>query len=884
MKQILKVVLCLAVTLAATIFTTEARVTLPRLVSDGMVLQRDTPLKIWGWADTGETVKLTFQNKTYSVRADRRGEWSVTLPAMPAGGPYTMTVGGNRSEDEIVLRDILLGDVWMCSGQSNMETFVYRVMDLYTDEIEAFDYPNIRYFRVQTRTAFGRQEADVAGEWVPATADRIANLSVLALFFAREMYELNGVPVGLIHNAVGGTPIEAWMSPEYMQKYPRPWAQVEMFSRPGYLDSLDAAPAAASGVPRPRSNPMDEGDPGVGRWFRPEIDDSEWGTMSLPGYWSEKGVERVPGTVWFRREVTLTAEQAAARNATLRMGTIIDADSTWVNGTFVGNVTYQYPPRVYPVPAGVLREGRNVIATRVTSNSGGGGFVEQKPYKLFIGREPWGQRIDRIEGPAPAGPGWEIDLSGDWKYRVGAQIPPAPRTGGNAAGRGNFAPRPNNNSPTGLYNGVVAPVRNYALRGFLWYQGESNTGRAAEYGDMMADLIEGWRGEWNDPLKPFLYVQLPNMMEGSGFHPENDSSGWAEMRDVQRQALRIPNTGMATILDVGEWNDIHPMDKKTVARRLALEARRVVFGQKGVSGTGPLFERMIVENDAAIVDFLCLGADIYPNLRLGGFEIAGADGRYRPARAVVLRGNTVKVWNPDVTRPVAVRYAWAGDPVDANLRDRDGIPASTFEARTVLTRDRIGRHDGFDYELWHQRGDVSMTLGRQGAFECSWKDSHNVLFRTGKKFLPVLPIDSVGEISLDYGCDYRPDGNSYLCVYGWSVDPLVEFYVVESWGNWRPPGGRSKGTVTIDGGTYDLYETTRVEMPSIQGTKTFKQYWSVRTDRRTEGTVPVSRHIEEWAKKGMKLGGLYEVSLCVEGYESSGQANVWLHRLNIAEN
>ncbi|MDR2883123.1 MAG: beta galactosidase jelly roll domain-containing protein [Alistipes sp.] len=670
MKQLFKVAFCLAVTLAATIFTSEARVTLPRLVSDGMVLQRDTPLKVWGWADTGETVKLTFQNKTYSTRTGRGGEWSISLPALSPGGPYTLTVAGNRSGgEEIVLHDVMVGDVWMCSGQSNMETFVYRVMDLYADEIRAFNYPNIRYFRVQTRTAFGRQEADVAGEWVPAVADRISNLSVLALFFAREMYEHNGVPVGLIHNAVGGTPIEAWMSPEYMQKYPAPWAQVEMFSRPGYLDSLNAA--AANAAPRPRLNPMNDNDPGVGRWFRPDIDDSDWGTMSLPGYWSEKGLERVPGTMWFRREVTLTAEQAVARNATLRMGTIVDSDSTWVNGTFVGNITYQYPPRVYPVPAGVLREGRNVIATRVTSNSGNGGFVEQKPYKLFVGRDPWGQQIDRIGDPAPAGPGWEIDLSGDWKYRVGAQIPRTTGGAGTGAGRGNFAPRPSNNSPTGLYNGVVAPVRNYALRGFLWYQGESNAGRAAEYRNMMADLIEGWRREWNDPQKPFLYVQLPNMLDGNG---------WAEMRDVQRQTLRIPATGMATTLGAGEWNDIHPMNKKDVAHRLALEARRVVFGEQGVGGTGPLFESMRVEDGAAIVEFLCVGADIYPNVRLGGFEIAGADGNYRPARAVVLRGNTVKVWNPAVTAPVRVRYAWAGDPVEANLRDRDGIPASTFEA------------------------------------------------------------------------------------------------------------------------------------------------------------------------------------------------------------
>jgi sialate O-acetylesterase len=857
-SRILKFAVALAATLAAASSSLEAKVKLPALVGNGMVLQRDTPLRIWGWADRGEKVDLKFQNKTYSVRADRAGEWSVTLPPLSPGGPFEMTVG------DITLRDVMVGDVWLCSGQSNMETFVYRVMDHSAKEIQSFDYPDIRYYRVPTRYVFGEQLTDLSGgEWVAATNDKIAEFSALALFFAREAYDLYGVPVGLIHNAVGGSPIEAWMSPEYIRKYPGPRAQVDLFSRPGYVDSLRRAQAPAS-AGRPRTNPMNDNDPGVGKWQKPDLDDSDWETMSLPGYWYEKGVEARPGTMWFRREVTLTAAQAAGE-ATLRMGTIIDSDSTWVNGTFVGNVTYQYPPRIYTFPAGVLKEGRNVIATRVTSNSGRGGFVEEKPYQLIVGRKggPWG------EG------GEVIDLAGDWKFRPGAQIAPQPRPQGGQgqAQARNRTPMPNQNSPTGLYNGVMAPLRNYAIKGFLWYQGESNAGRAAEYRDMITDLIEGWRKDWNDPAKPFLFVQLPGML---------DAGGWPELRDVQRQTLRLPATGMATTLDVGEWNDIHPQNKKTVAERLFREARRVAYGEKGVSGSGPLFENMTIEGGAAILTFRCEGSDIDPNLRLGGFEIASADGKYVPARAVVLHGNTVKVWSSAVPKPASVRYAWAGDPVGANLRDRDGTPASTFEATTVITADRTGNHDGYDYELWHQRGDVSMTLGPKGTFECAWQNSHNALFRTGKKFYPVQKLDPATTITLDYGCDYRPDGNSYLCVYGWSVDPLVEFYVVESWGNWRPPGARSKkATVTIDGGTYDIYETTRVEMPSIQGTKTFQQYWSVRTDRRTEGTVSMDKHIAAWARQGMRLGSLYEVSLCVEGYESSGAATVYRHDLAI---
>ncbi len=872
MKQLFRILLCAAAVLAAGSATIEAKVRLPRLVSDGMVLQRDTPLNIHGWADPGERVEVVFQDKKFSIRANRQGEWSVGLGSFPAGGPFTMRVG------DVELSDVMVGEVWLCSGQSNMELPISRVEDLYADRIPDFNYPHIRYFRVPMHYAFEGPEADIAGgEWKTATPENLSDFSALAFFYGKELHELYGVPVGLINNAIGGSPIEAWVSGETIKKYPHYLAAAEECARPGFIDSMRRADARRG---HERWLAIDEADPGVGVWNKAEFDDSDWGTVSLPGYWRTKGIDTKPGTVWFRREIELPAG-VEEQEAILRMGVIVDADSTWVNGTYVGNVTYQYPPRIYRVPAGVLREGRNVIATRVTTNSGNGGFVEQKPYKLIVGAEsaqiyqmvPADRLSPGVEAQVdkPSCAQIEIDLTGDWRYHIGAQPAPAPR------GRSITFQY----VPTGLYNGMLAPLKGFALRGFLWYQGESNVGRAAEYRDLMTDLIADWRRDWNNPEMPFIFAQLPGMMEGSGFHPENDQSGWAEFREAQRYTLRLPHTGMATTLDTGEWNDVHPLNKKTVAHRLALEARRVAYGESRVCGSGPLFENMTVENGSAILSFRCIGSDIDTNLRLGGFTIAGRDKKYVKASAVVLRGNIVRVWSDAVPDPVAVRYAWAGDPVGANLRDKDGIPASTFEAELFIDQDKGGIHDGYNWELWHQEGTVGMTLGEGGAFSCSWKDSHNVLFRTGKKFLPMLPLSEVGEISVEYGCDYRPDGNSYLCVYGWSVDPLIEFYIVESWGNWRPPGAKSKGTITVDGGTYDVYETTRVEMPSIQGTKTFKQYWSVRTDRKTEGTVSVSRHIAEWARRGMKLGDVYEVSLCVEGYESSGEADVYRHELII---
>uniref|UniRef100_S0DFN2 endo-1,4-beta-xylanase n=3 Tax=termite gut metagenome TaxID=433724 RepID=S0DFN2_9ZZZZ len=828
-----KLILCLMALFA--VVSVEAKVTLPRLVSDGMVLQRDEPLKIWGWASAGETVKVTFLDGSYKTKADRKGNWCVELPAHKAGGPYTMRVNG------IEIRDILIGDVWLCSGQSNMELTMDRVLDLYADEVADANYPFIRYFRVPMKYNFRNEEADLqGGRWETATPGNLPDLSAVAWFFAKELYDTYGVPIGLINTSIGGSPAEAWIGAGALKDYPHYLEAARESAAQGYIESVTKADQRAGEEWR---RTMDEKDPGVGVWNREDFDDSDWASISLPGYWADKGAGQVNGSVWFRKEIGLPAS-LAGKAATLRMGTIVDADSTFVNGTFVGTVSYQYPPRIYTIPAGVLKEGRNNITVRVTSNAGRGGFVEEKPYELIV------------EGDG-------IDLTGDWKYRVGAGMPPAaPQT---------FFQY----KPTGLYNGMIAPLKNYALKGFLWYQGESNAGKPNEYKGLMAALINDWRAKWNKPRMPFIYAQLPGFMKENKLPVE---SGWAELREAQRQTLEIPHTGMAVTIDAGEWNDIHPLNKKTVGERLALEARRVAYGESGIVSTGPMYESAIVEDGGIVLAFSSVGSGIYTNLDLAGFTIAGPDGRYVWANAAVVSGGKIRVWSDWVPEPVSVRYAWADNPVGANLRNKEGLPASPFRADVetgVITGNGTGTHGGYDWELWRDRGDVCMILKEGGAFECSWDNINNALFRTGKKFDATRTHDQLGDISLDYGCDYHPDGNSYLCVYGWSVDPLIEFYVVEAWGNWRPPGAESKGTVEIDGGTYDIYRTTRVEQPSIQGTTTFEQYWSVRTDKKTSGTVSVSEHIRAWEKMGMELGKIYEVAFCVEGYQSRGTADVY---------
>jgi sialate O-acetylesterase len=613
----------------------QAKVKLPHLISDGMVLQRDAPLKIWGWASPNEKIGIIFLDKSYNTKADKKGNWSIDLPPHNAGGSYTMQV------NDIEIKDILIGDVWLCSGQSNMELPVRRVMDLYADEVKQVNNPMIRQFRVPMHYDFRNEETDLqGGAWKPATQGNILDFSAAAYFFAKDLYDKYNVPVGIINTGIGGSPAEAWVSKEALNNYPHYLEATQACALPGYIDSVRNVESQNSNQWYTELNRKDAG---ISLWDKKDFDDSGWSLFSLPGYWADKGIGRVNGSLWFRKDMDIPSSMAG-KPGVLRLGCIVDADSAFINGTFVGTVTYQYPPRIYNIPAGVLKEGSNNITVRVISNSGRGGFVEEKPYKIIVDDN-------------------EIDLTGDWKYKVGAEMPPAgPQT---------FFQY----KPAGLYNGMIAPLKNYALKGFLWYQGESNAGKAKEYKNLLADLINDWRTKWNNPQMPFIYAQLPNFMKEN---KQASESGWAELREAQRQALKLPYTGMAVTIDAGEWNDIHPLNKKTVGERLALEAQRVAYGDNQVVSTGPVYESMEAEGNSIILTFSSVGSGIYTNLDLSGFAIAGSDKKYVWADAVALSHNKIKVWSNQVQNPVSVRYAWADNPVGANLKNKEGLPASPF--------------------------------------------------------------------------------------------------------------------------------------------------------------------------------------------------------------
>ncbi len=623
--------------------TALCQVRLPRLVSDGMVLQRDGNTKVWGRAAKGETVTINFDGRTYRAVTGTDGKWTVLLSELKAGGPHTMDISASN---QITLQNVLVGDVWVCSGQSNMQLWMGRVKYRYADVIAHADNPMIRQFVVPGRHDFQEPQDDVtSGRWVSANPESVLEFSAVGYFFAKALFEKYRVPIGLINASLGGSPAEAWLSEEALKAFPEHLDTAKRFRDSAYRTQIMEKDKAVSDAWYTRVQQLDRGlAKGQRPWYEPGCDTSEWATMNVPGYWADEGLGRVNGVVWFRKEINVPASMTG-KPARLWLGRIVDGDSTYVNGTLVGSVSYQYPPRIYDVPANLLREGKNVIVVRIVSNTGRGGFVLDKPYRLSAA-------------------GHTIDLKGQWRYKLGATMDPLPTK--------TFIEW----QPLGLYNGMIAPLTNYAIKGVIWYQGESNTGKPLEYRKLFPALIADWRAKWNQGDFPFLYVQLANFMEAKG---QPSESNWAELREAQLRTLAVPNTGMAVTIDLGEWNDVHPLNKEDVGKRLALAAQEIAYGDDDVVHSGPIYESMRSEGNKIILSFKHCGAGLVSRRgdELRHFAIAGADKKFLWAKARV-EGNEIVVWHEDVSQPVAVRYAWADNPEGANLYNKEGLPASPF--------------------------------------------------------------------------------------------------------------------------------------------------------------------------------------------------------------
>ncbi|MDT5270504.1 MAG: sialate O-acetylesterase [Acidobacteriota bacterium] len=632
-----------------------ADVRVPSIIGDNMVLQQGRKVRVWGWAEPGERVTLSFRGDKASATADARGRWEVFTEPHKAGGPFELTVAGRNT---LTFKNVLVGEVWVCSGQSNMEWSLANAQDG-AKESAAADYPSIHLFTVAKKTSPNPLE-DVEGRWVVTTPKEAASFSAVGYFFGRELYQRLKAPVGLIHTSWGGTPAEAWTSRDTLASVAVLKPMLDRYNRQLQdLPQLQREYETARVEWERQYVTQDPGNKGEPEGYaKPQHDLNGWKRMKLPQLWESAGLD-VDGVVWFRRELDVPAAWAG-KDLTLKLGAIDDFDTTYFNGERVGSTGPETPSawtaqRRYRVPGSLVHAGRNTVAVRVFDRVGGGGFGGG----------------EMSLAPADTASTSGVALDGEWSYMEEATVPSRQID----YSRQPQAPGPaNQNSPTVLYNAMLAPLFPYAIRGAIWYQGESNAGRAEQYRTLFPAMIRDWRAAWGLGDFPFYFVQLANWKARPA---DSIDSEWAELREAQTLTMRAaPNTGMAVVIDIGNPDDIHPRNKLDVGLRLARWALADTYGWE-MEKSGPLYDSYKVEGDRVRVRFTHAGGlKTRDGAAPTGFYVAGADHKFVPAEARIEKGAVI-VWSKDVPSPVAVRYAWSDNPA-ANLYNSEGLPASPF--------------------------------------------------------------------------------------------------------------------------------------------------------------------------------------------------------------
>ncbi len=628
----------------------DAKVTMPKLFQSGMVVQRGKLIPVWGHADAGEAVTVRFNKKVYQTTADADGRWRVDLPKMKAGGPYQLTV------NDQTIDNILVGDVWLLSGQSNIDVTIERVYPQYTQEIDNYENNEIRLFRVQNETSTHGVKEDIRHtniNWKPVNKQNAWLFSAAGYFLGKRMFQTNKVPQGIIVNSWGGTPIEAWISEDSLKAdYPMLLKKLQMYQNDNYVRAQMQANGAAN---QQWESILNQTDPG---YADVAVDETSWQQIDQNN-WTWRGT----GSVWLRQHITID-KQHAGKPARLLLGTLFDRDVTYLNGKQIGQTGYQYPPRRYDIPEGMLKEGDNVIAIRFINKFGAVHFIPEKPYMLCFGD-------DRLsQNPMPKD---VQSLSQLWKMKVGAEMPQCPSSDVSLQ-----------NLPTTLYNAVLYPLAPYAINGVVWYQGESNTGNPASYADHLKKLMGSWRDRWNDQQMPFVIVQLANYdgRQQTGFprpitpQTEPVNSGWAQLREAQRVVAKADaKAELAVINDLGETVDIHPLRKKEVAERIGLCFDKLLYNNK-VKLSPEVVSTQV--SDAAIqltLDQPIQEGDLYT------FEVCNNGNNTYQNVPAVGKGNVITLLVPQASQASAlkIRYAWKDDPKQANVRSLSGLPMSSFE-------------------------------------------------------------------------------------------------------------------------------------------------------------------------------------------------------------
>jgi len=616
-----------------------AQVSVSKVFSSHMVLQRDMDIPVWGNAPTGAEISAQFGNTETKGVTGENGKWMLHLPKFKAGGPYKLVVfQTGKPELKIVFDDVLIGDVWLASGQSNMEFQVKQAKDAAKEIIQA-NYPNIRFFNVPQNKSVKLETDILGGSWTVCDSVSVKTASAAAYFFARKIHADINVPIGILQTTWGGTPVEAWTSKEMLLTSPithdKAIANDTLNPTHFVKDSLDLIRFWDVVY-----HPKNETDKTV---TQPSYNDSKWAEVTMPSVLKTSGIPYYEGMIWLRKEIKLPAN-FNTKTVTLHLGHPEMNYSVYINGNEICKTIWNNNPiQNYSIPAKFIRKGKNLLSVRMAYLWGGGGF-NPPATEMYI-----------TDGSD------QISIAGNWKYKE--ELEPT-------------LPNIHNYQyyPTFMYNAMIHPILPYGLKGFLWYQGEANDSLAYNYRTLFPMMITDWRIRWKQDYLPFLYVQLPNFKKRQA---EPMESEWAELREAQAMALAQPNTGMVCAIDLGETDNIHPKNKQDVGYRMALQAEKMVYGKQGIV-SGPTFRSFRIEGNSIRISYTEIGAGLKTkdNSTPREFTVAGADKKFYKAVARI-QGSEIIVRSDKVANPVAVRYAWSDNP-DCNLINAEGFPAVPF--------------------------------------------------------------------------------------------------------------------------------------------------------------------------------------------------------------
>lgn len=605
-----------------------------------MVLQRDAPINVWGWASPKEKLTVRFHGQSRNVTADKNGKWLISFDKVSAGGPFELSVQGKKEKKSF--NDILVGEVWLCSGQSNMEWPLSATVN--ADEEIARSVNNyIRHIKIDHEVAASPLDDIKPASWRVANPQNSGDFTAVGYYFAKRLFNELKIPIGLINSSWGGTMVETWISKSGLQsnaEFINIANQLPNTTEQFKKEQMDRIKNDISKFQKTAANEV------ATNWESFDFDDANWSMLKVPEIWESQGLPTFDGVVWYRYSFTLNDDQLS-NDISLNLGTIDDNDQTYVNGELIGETRAWDKQRHYSIPKSVLKKGKNVIAVKVLDTGGGGGFYgEASNVNMQVN-------------------GKTVSLAGNWKARVDVS------TSVNAVNP--------NSMPTLLYNAMINPILNFRFKGAIWYQGESNADRAFQYNSSFPLMIKDWRTKFKNAEMPFYYVQLASYNENK----QNDTTGskWAELRNAQFNTLKLPHTGMAVITDITDPENLHPMNKKEVGERLSLFALNNDYDKKRIT-SGPLYSSMNIEGNKIRIHFSSIGEGLSIGLnnqdKPKGFMIAGADKIFHWAQASLESDNTILVWSDAVASPVAVRYGWTDDATSGNVYNSAMLPASPF--------------------------------------------------------------------------------------------------------------------------------------------------------------------------------------------------------------